>query len=178
MCKRPIWRTLIAALEEFDPDQVEATAQTLAADTKVEPNARRIATEILARSRNIRYVEPLMALFEDDGNAANGPLGLRAAWAVVNIFATANCADPKVAGYVQRVGDKLEGIGTKRFSVGGAWEFHSVLIKVDSDRGVRACSRIALDDKASYSDRSMALGQIAEHARPNRELASPLCPLL
>ena len=93
----PFGESLIAALEDFDPEHVEATALTLAADTKAEPNARRIATEILARSRNIRYVEPLLALFEDDGNATNGPVGLHAAQAVSKILAAANRADPKVA---------------------------------------------------------------------------------
>ncbi len=172
----PFGESRIAALADFDPDHVEATALTIAADTKAEPDARRIAIEILARSRNIQYVEPLMPLFEDDGNATNGPVGLHAGWTVAKILAAANRADPKVAGYVRRVGDKLEGINTNKFT--GGWEFHSVLIKVDSDRGVRLCSRIALDGKASEQDRAIALRQIAEFAHPSPELAIPLRPLL
>ncbi len=43
---------------------------------------------------------------------------------------------------------------------------------------MRFCSRLALDRAASDFDRSLALRQIAEDARPNRELAISLRPLL
>ena len=168
----------VKSLVNFDPEHVETTALVLAADTKAQPNARRIATEILARSKKLRYVEPLLALFEDEGNAVNGPVGLHAAWAVAKILAAADHADPTVIALTSRVADKLERIDRAKSPTPFHTEFRAALLQVDSDRGVRACSRVAIDDKASYLDRSIALHQIAQYAQKNREFAKPLRPLL
>ncbi len=104
----PFGEPLIAALEYFDPEHVEATALILAADTKAEPNARRIAIEILAKSRNPHYINPLSALISDRGNATNGSIGLHAGQAVVKILAAADLTDAQAAECVRRVGDNLE----------------------------------------------------------------------
>ncbi len=172
----PFGEPIIAALEHFDPDRVEVTALALVADTKAEPDARRIATEILGRAKNLQHVEPLIALFEDEGNATNGPVGLHAAWAVSKILAAADRADPRVAALVERAADKLERI--KPASPWWPMKFLRVLIRIDSDRGVKKCSSLALDGSADDLERSIALDYIARDAEPNRDLAMPLRPLL
>lgn len=174
----PFGPPFIAALEDFDPQHVEATALGLAADPRAEPDARRIATEILTKSNKLCYVEPLLALFEDDGNATNGPVGLHAARAASKILAAADRADPQVAICAGRVADKLERMDVGKSRLVGGSEFRAVLVQVDSNRGVRVCSCVALDEHESHSRRSMALEQIAQYAKPNRELAMRLRPLL
>ena len=172
----PFGEPIIAALEYFDPDHVEPTALALVADTKAEPNARRIALEILGRTENLQFVPSLLAVFEDEGNATNGPVGLHAAWTTSRILAAADRADPQVAALADRVADKLEQI-----EMATDWrptDFLRVLIRLDSDRGVKMCSSLALDEKLDDFKRSIALNHIARDAKPNRDLVVSLRPLL
>lgn len=172
----PFGEGIIVGLEFFDPDHVAVTALALAPDTTAMPNARRIAIEILGKAGNLDYVEPLLALFEDNGNATNGPVGLHAAWATLKILAAEDRTEPRVAALVNRVAERLERIELADRS--RPPYFVRVLIQLDSDRGVVMCSSLALDGKQDDFRRSTALACIAHEAKPNRELAMSLQSLL
>jgi len=130
----------------------------------------------LGKTKNTQHVQPLLAVFEDDGNATNGPVGLHAAWSTSKILAAADQSDPQVAALAERAADTIE-----RMEMASRWRptrFLEVPIRLDSDRGVKTCSALALDGKLDELQRSIALDYIARNAKPNRDLAMPLRPLL
>ena len=165
----PFGTSIMAALADFDPDHVDDTALAVAADRAADPNARRVAIEILERTNQPQHVELLIDLFEDDGNATNGTVGEHAAWATAKLLGQADGTDPLVAKLVKRAADRLEELVVRNLG----YRMLSI-----SDRGVRRCTELALDGRVDDLKRSIALDYIARYARPNRELAAPLAPLL